>query len=369
MTSPLFEPFTLRNLRLDNRVVVSPMQTYCAPDAIAGAWHRTHLARFALGGAGLVMVEATAVSPEGRSTNMDLGLWEEEHAQAFADLTKAVHECGARIGIQLQHAGRKASTAPPWRGFAPVPAPQGQAVIGPSDKPASSGAHVPRQMDADDMARLIDAYSASTRMAACAGFDLVEIHMAHGYLLHSFLSPLSNDRTDDYGGALENRMRFPLRVVEAVRTHWAPDKPLACRISSVDGVSVGWSIADSRILADRLRRIGVDLIDCSSGGMILPERDMLVPRGPGFQVDFAADLRGHTGLATIAVGQITDAAQANDIIASGRADLVAIGRQMLVNPNWALEAETALSADHSYDHWPRQFGWWLGRRRHATDTR
>jgi 2,4-dienoyl-CoA reductase-like NADH-dependent reductase (Old Yellow Enzyme family) len=359
-------PFTLRGLELANRVVVSPMQTYSAADSVPSAWHRAHLARFALGGAGLVMVEATAVTPEGRSTYSDLGLWNDRQADALAELADAIHACGAPVGIQLQHAGRKASTSPPWKGFAPVPLQPGLEVIGASAHPASPGAHVPREMNEGDMARLVDAYRTAARRADLADVDLVEIHMAHGYLLHSFLSPISNRRRDDYGGTIENRMRFPLRVVAAVRDVWPDAKPLACRISSIDGVDVGWSIGDSRILAGRLRELDVDLIDCSSGGMVLPRREMLVPRGPGFQVAFAADLRANANIATIAVGGITDATQANDIVAGGHADLVAIGRQMLADPNWTLGAAGRLLADRAYDRWPLQFGWWLERRKRVT---
>lgn len=365
MSISLFEPFTLRGLKLANRVVVSPMQTYSAPDAVPTAWHRAHLARFALGGAGLVMVEATAVSPEGRSTYDDLGLWNDVQAGALAELVEAVHACGAPVGIQLQHAGRKASTSAPWQGFAPVPLQPGMEVVGAYAEPAAPGGHIPRQLEEADLDRLVDAYCEAARRADRAGIDLVEIHMAHGYLLHSFLSPLSNKRGDDHGGTIENRMRFPLRVAAAVREAWPKHKPLACRISSVDGVEVGWSLADSRLLASRLGALGVDLIDCSSGGMNLPSREMLVPRGPGFQVAFAADLRASSNIATIAVGAITDGLQANAIVAGGDADLVAIGRQMLADPNWTLGAANALLADQAQERWPVQFGWWLERRRRS----
>lgn len=365
MTSALFQPFALRGLRLENRIVVSPMQTYSAPDAIATAWHRAHLARFALGGAALVMVEATAVSPEGRSTYADLGLWNDRQAEILAETVAAVRLCGAATGIQLQHAGRKASTSAPWEGFAPVPLEPGIEVIGPCEHPATEGGHRPRAMDESDMDRLASAYVEAARRADRAGFDLVELHMAHGYLLHSFLSPLSNGRSDDFGGSLENRMRFPLRVVSAVRDAWPQEKPLACRISSVDGVGIGWSLDDSLILAERLRELGVDLVDCSSGGMPLPCKDMLVPRGPCFQVPFAARLRAEADIATIAVGGITDPRKADAIVAEGKADLVAIGRQMLANPNWGLGAAETLLASSGWERWPVPFGWWLERRHRA----
>jgi 2,4-dienoyl-CoA reductase-like NADH-dependent reductase (Old Yellow Enzyme family) len=361
MTASLFRPFELRGLRLQNRIVVSPMQTYSAPDALATAWHRTHLARFALGGAGLVIIEATAVSPEGRSTYADLGLWNDEQTEALQALTEAIRTCGAAVGIQLQHAGRKASTSAPWQGFAPVPFEPGIEVIGPTADPAVGGGHTPRAMEEVDMDRLVAAYVAAARRADLGGVDLVEIHMAHGYLLHSFLSPLSNRRTDAFGGSLRNRMRFPLRVVGAVREAWPANKPLACRISSVDGLGIGWSLEDSQLLAARLRDLGVDLVDCSSGGMTMPRKEMLVPRGPGFQVPFAARIRAEADVATLAVGGITDAEQADAIIAEGKADLVALGRQMLANPNWALNAADTLLDDDRWGQWPVPFGWWLER--------
>ncbi|MWD26034.1 hypothetical protein E0K89_000880 [Aquicoccus sp. SCR17] len=366
MTARLFEPLTLRGLTLKNRVVVSPMQTYSAPDALPGAWHRVHLGRFALGGAGLVMGEATAVSPEGRSTADDLGLWSDDQERAMAELARAVQACGAAFGLQLQHAGRKASTTAPWQGFANAPIAAGSEVLGPSAHPASEGAHLPRAMTTEDMDRLVAAFAEAARRADRAGVDLVEIHMAHGYLLHSFLSPLANARRDDYGGSLANRMRFPLRIAKAVRKAWPQEKPLACRISSVDGVGIGWTLEESADFAKALAGVGVDLVDCSSGGMTLPERGMLVPRAPGFQLPFAAELRRVPGIATIAVGIITDARQAEAAIASGQADLVALGREMLENPNWALQAANALEPEQAYTRWPVPFGWWLKRRARAS---
>jgi 2,4-dienoyl-CoA reductase-like NADH-dependent reductase (Old Yellow Enzyme family) len=367
MTPALFRPFELRGLKLNNRIVVSPMQTYSAPDAAATAWHRTHLARFALGGAGLVIIEATAVSPEGRSTCLDLGLWKDEQYEAFRVLADAIHCCGTAVGIQLQHAGRKASTSTPWQGFAPMPLEPGTEVIGPSAIPATNGSHTPRAMGKADMDRLIAVYVKAARLADRAGIDLVEIHMAHGYLLHSFLSPLSNHRTDNFGGSLENRARFPLRVLTAVREAWPADKPLACRISSVDGIDIGWSLDDSRFLAERLRMIGVDLVDCSSGGMALPRKEMLVPRRLGFQVPFAEAVR-KTGMPTMAVGAIIGAAQAESIVAEGKADLVALGREMLVDPNWPLRAARELEGDEAWTRWPHQFAWWLKRRQRSVGS-
>ncbi len=358
----LFEPLSLRGLTLANRVVVSPMQTYSAgPDGMPSAWHRGHLSRFALGGAGLVMVEATAVLPEGRSTVADLGFWQDEQEAAFAELAAAVHACGAPIGLQLQHAGRKAGTTAPWDGFQADTLQPGMTVVGPTDDSVPGG-HEPTPLTEADMDRLVEAYRAAACRANRAGFDLIEIHMAHGYLLHSFLSPLANQRQDRYGGSLANRMRFPLRVVEAVREVWPADKPLSCRISCVDGVGIGWGIADSQMLVLALLVLGVDLIDCSSGGMILPRREMLVPRGPGFQVTFARTLRESTGATVMAVGGITEAQQADAILTKGDADLVAIGREMMVDPNWALRAANTLEDKSGWARWPVPFGWWLARR-------
>jgi len=362
MGAALFEPLTLRGLTVRNRIVVSPMQTYSAPDAEPTAWHTAHLTRFALGGAGLVMVEATAVTPDGRSTDQDLGLWSDQQTDALAALVGDMHECGAPVGLQLQHAGRKAFTSPPWHGFSSVAIPAGEKVLGPDTRPASEGGHSPHPMTQADMDRLISAYRDAALRANKAGVDLIEIHMAHGYLLHSFLSPLSNGRDDAYGGSLKGLMRFPMHVVEAVRSVWPSDKPLACRISSVDGVGIGWSIEDSRALVARLKQAGVDLIDCSSGGMVLPKKEMLLPRRAGFQVPFAADLRRSAGIATMAVGLITDPRHAEEIIVEGQADLVALGRQMLADPNWAVGAATALMGQSGYARWPRPFGWWLDRR-------
>ena len=357
----LFQPLELRGLTLKNRVVVSPMQTYSAPEGRAMPWHQAHLARFALGGAGLVMAEATAVTPEGRSTALDLGLWEDAQAHALESLAETVHACGAALGVQLQHAGRKAATAAPWEGFRPVADP-GADVLGPTDAPADAGRHVPRAMGPSDMVRIVEAYAAAARRADAAGVDLVEIHMAHGYLLHSFLSPLSNTRTDAFGGPIERRMRLPLEVAAAVRAAWPAHKPLACRISSVDGIGVGWSLEDSQVLVTALIAAGVDLVDCSSGGMILPRSDMMVPRGPGFQVPFASRLKRTTGACVIAVGGITQASEAEAVLGREDADLVALGREMLADPNWALHAAETLLGAPGWELWPKPFGWWLARR-------
>ena len=367
-TQPLFTPLTLRGLTLRNRVVVSPMQMYSVRDGMVGDWHLVHLGRFALGGAGMVIVEATAVCPEGRSTLHDNGLWNDEQAAAFRRITDFLRANGAASAIQLQHAGRKASSQAPWDGFGPLgerdaargehswPA-WGPTLVGWSDKyPAT------HPMSEDDMAYLLDRYRATAHLAVRAGFDAIEIHAAHGYLLHSFLSPISNKRNDAYGGDLAGRMRFPLQVVSAVRDAWPVERPLLFRMSSVDGTGVGWSLDDSVALADRLRAFGVDVVDCSSGGMNLPSVSSLIERAPGFQVPFARAIRARSGIATMAVGLIRTAEHANAIIADGDADLVALAREHLWNPNWTGQAAVQLGADPEWKNWPRQFGWWLRRR-------
>lgn len=344
------------------------MQMYSVQDGQVGDWHLVHLGRFALGGAGMVVVEATAVTPDGRSTWHDNGLWDDAQVAPFRRITDFLRSEGAASAIQLQHAGRKASSQAPWDGFGALREPdrtKGEPpwlASGPTERGWSDAYPSVHAMTADDIARLLESYRTAARRALAAGFDAIEIHAAHGYLLHSFLSPLSNARTDDYGGDLERRIRLPLEVVRAVRGAWPDERPLLFRMSTVDGVGVGWSIEDSVALAKRLREAGVDVVDCSSGGMDLASRDELVPRGPGFQVPFARAIRAGAGVATMAVGLIRDAAQANAIVANGSADLVALAREMLWDTNWALHAAHALRVGDAWRRWPRQYGWWLARR-------
>jgi 2,4-dienoyl-CoA reductase-like NADH-dependent reductase (Old Yellow Enzyme family) len=361
----------LRGLELRNRIVVSPMQMYATPQTAPGPFHLVHLGRFALGGAALVCVEATAVAPEGRSTLHDLGLWSEDQADAFRPITDFLRQHGCASAIQLQHAGRKASSQAPWDGFGPLGSEdvvRGEApwtAWGPTES-GWSGAYPPTHpIDVADIGYLLDCYRRAARLALRAGFDAIEIHAAHGYLLHSFLSPLANTRDDEFGGSLDGRMKFPLAVAQAVREAWPQERPLLVRISSVDGQSIGWSIDDSIVLAQRLRALGVDAIDCSSGGMSLPSPSQLVARQPGFQVPFARAIRQAAGLPTVAVGLIRSAAQANAIVEHGAADLVALAREALWNPNFAAQAAQELGADPQWRFWPRQFGWWLQRRARA----
>jgi 2,4-dienoyl-CoA reductase-like NADH-dependent reductase (Old Yellow Enzyme family) len=347
------------------------MQMYSAIEARPGPFHLVHLGRFALGGAALVCVEATAVAPEGRSTWHDLGLWSEAQAEAFRPITDFLRQHGCASAVQLQHAGRKAASQAPWHGFGPLgdaDAQRGETpwtAWGPTEAGWSDAYPPTHAIAAADVGDLLDSYRRAAGLARRAGFDAIEIHAAHGYLLHSFLSPLANTRGDEFGGSLDGRMRFPLAVVQAVREAWPQERPLLVRISSVDGESIGWSVDDSIVLARRLRDLGVDAIDCSSGGMALPSQSQLVARRPGFQVPFARAIRKAAGLPTIAVGLIRSAAQANAIVEEGSADLVAIAREALWNPNFPAQAAQELGADPEWRLWPRQFGWWLRRRARA----
>jgi 2,4-dienoyl-CoA reductase-like NADH-dependent reductase (Old Yellow Enzyme family) len=367
MNPLLFTPISLRGVTARNRVVISPMCTYSAADGMAQDWHLVHVGKFALGGAGIVFVEATAVEARGRITHGCLGIWSDEHASALGRIAPFLKAHGALPAIQLAHAGRKASMQRPWFGNGPL-GPEDAArgdrpwpIIGPTEEPTSAGWLAPRAMSRADIDEVIGAFAAAARRAAATGFEIVELHGAHGYLMHSFLSPLSNSRADGYGGDLAGRMRFPLEVVEAVRTAWPADKPLFFRISAVDGVGgPGWQIEDSIELARALKARGVDVIDCSSGGISGPVTSALVPRELGFQVPYAAAVRREAGVATQAVGLILDGPQAEVILQSGAADLVAVAREALVDPFWPHHAARALGAD--FGGWPEQYGWWLKRR-------
>lgn len=374
-TASLLSPFALRGLHLRNRIVISPMQMYSTPDAQPGAFHLVHLGRFALGGAGLVCVEATAIAPEGRSTLHDLGLWSEAQADAFRPITEFLRSNGCASMLQVQHAGTKSACRPPWNGFGPLQSDDaargdvrweawGPTTAGWSEEYPRS--HAVTRADVD---YLLDCYRRAARLAVRAGFDALEIHAAHGYLLHSFLSPLMNTRQDDLGGSLEGRMRFPLDVARAVRAAWPDERPLLVRLSCVDGQGIGWSLDDSVSLAQRLKALGVDAIDCSSGGMSLPSMELFVARRDGFQVPFARTLRSDVPIPTVAVGLVRTARQASEIIETGSADLVALAREALWNPNFASQAAQELDADPDWRCWPRQYGWWLKRRARRTQHR
>jgi 2,4-dienoyl-CoA reductase-like NADH-dependent reductase (Old Yellow Enzyme family) len=348
--SILFSPITLRSVTFRNRVFVSPMCQYSSQDGIPTDWHLVHLGSRAVGGAGLVMIEATAVSPEGRISPDDSGIWSDAHAKAFIPITRFIHEQGAVAGIQLAHAGRKGSCSLPWLGGGPLgPDACGWKPLAPSAIPFDVGHPVPRALTPDEMDVIQEQFVAAARRAYAAGFRMIELHMAHGYLLHEFLSPLVNQREDDYGGSLENRIRFPLRIARAVRAVWPVELPIFVRISATDWMENGWDIDQSVVLALHLKEIGIDLIDCSSGFAVPDEP---VPFGPGFQVPFAARVRAEAGIASGAVGLITEPAQAEQIVATGQADVVLLGRQMLRDPYWPLHAAKML---HAEAPWPNQY--------------
>ncbi|HTZ39817.1 MAG TPA: NADH:flavin oxidoreductase/NADH oxidase [Syntrophales bacterium] len=348
--SKLFEPFRLRNVDFRNRVFLSPMCQYSAREGVPDDWHLVHLGSRAVGGAGQVMVEATAITSEGRITHGDLGIWSDRHTEAFRRITAFVEAHGAVPAIQIAHAGRKASTDIPWMGGAPL-RPDGGSwqPLGPSPIAFDEASTVPRELTTGDLQDLVSQYEAAARRCLQAGFKVLEIHMAHGYLLHEFLSPLSNRRTDEYGGSLVNRMRFPLQVGRAVRDLWPADLPLFVRLSCTDWADGGWDLPQSIELSRRLKEIGVDLIDCSSGGLMPYAR---IPAGPGYQTPFAAEIRSRVGIATGAVGLITQAVQAEQIVATGQADVVILAREMLRNPYWPLHAAGLLHADAP---WPPQY--------------
>jgi len=349
--SKLFSPLKLRDLTFKNRVFVSPMCQYSAEEGMPTDWHFVHLGSRAAGGAGLVIAEATGVSPEGRISPWDTGIWSDAQADAFGRIVRFIKSQGAVAGIQLAHAGRKASTDAPWRGGKPLAREAGGwQPVAPSAIPFDQGHPVPREMTTTDIDKVVADFVAAAKRALRAGFEVLEIHAAHGYLLNEFLSPLSNRRTDDYGGSLANRMRLPLRVAEAVRSALPSGLPLFVRISATDWTEGGWDLPQSIELAKRLKDAGVDLIDCSSGGNAPRAR---IPLEPGYQVPFAEAIRRDAGVATGAVGLITEPMQAEQIVATGRADAVLLARALLRDPYWPLHAADALGAEVD---WPVQYG-------------
>ena len=349
--SVLFSPLKLREVVFRNRIFVSPMCQYSSRDGFPTDWHLVHLGSRAVGGAGLVMMEATAVAPWGRITPSDSGLWSEDLAEAFSSLTRFLKDQGAVPGVQIAHAGRKASTDLPWRGGGPLGEEDGGWLpVAPSSVPFGPGHPTPREMTEADIRSLVERFANAACFARTAGFEVVEIHMSHGYLLQQFLSPLSNRREDAYGGSLENRMRFPLEVVGAVRAAWPAHLPLFVRINATDWAEGGFDVPQALRLAAELKRAGVDLIDCSSGGTV---PDAKIPAGPGFQAPFAAAIRREIGIATGAVGLITSPAQAETIVGTGMADAVLLGREMLRDPYWPLRAARALGVE--VDYWPPQY--------------
>jgi len=347
----LFSPFTQRSVTFPNRIVCSPMCQYSSVDGHASDWHLVHLGSRAIGGAGLVITEANAVSPEGRISPGDLGIWSDDHIPALARITKFIREQGAVPGTQLAHAGRKASMPPGWDKPIAIPASEGgwDNVVAPSAERYSPDYPLPHALDRAGMDKIVADFAAAAKRAAAAGFLLVEIHAAHGYLTHEFLSPLSNKRTDEYGGSLTNRARFPLEIVRAVRSSFPADLPVWIRISATDWVEGGLTVDESVEFARLLKAESIDLIDCSSGGL---DHRQQIPIGSGYQVAFAERIRREAGIPTGAVGMITEPAQADQIIRTGQADVVSLARELLREPYWPLHAAEVLQQPGV---WPRQY--------------
>ena len=346
--SLLFSPLKLRGLTLPNRVIVSPMSQYSADGGSVGYWHVMHLGKYAVAGNGLVILEATAVSKEGRITAGCPGLYNDDNEAAMASVIKFTKDYGnSPMAVQLGHAGRKGSLLSPWMGARPATADEegGWQTYGPSEVPHSDIWPLPKALDDGGIAKVKADWVQAAERSARVGFDLVEIHMAHGFLLHQFLSPLSNKRNDQYGGSLENRMRFPLEIFDAVRAAWPEDKPLGVRISATDWVPGGWALEDSIVFAQELDKRGCDYIDISSGGSSLAQE---ITPGPGYQVPFAAAIKEKVEMPVMAVGLITDAHQAEEILASGKADMIALGRGLLYDPHWAWHAATELGDQTAY---------------------
>ena len=359
--SKLLSPFKIRDVTLRNRVVVAPMLTYQAKDGLVNDWHVMNLGQYAAGGAGLVFMESTKVDPHGCSTRKDCGVWDDKFIPGLSRLAEIIHRQDAHAGLQLGHSGRKAGMVLPWEGrgvldLDRVPTPSGEPwqLVGPSPIAHNSSYKVPKELAQEEIAQMIGKWVAAARRATQAGFDVLELHFAHGYLAHQFLSPKANQRTDKYGGSLENRMRFPVELAAAVRKAWPESQPLFVRLSAVD--NVGWTLDDSVILARKLRDVGVDVIDCSSSGMG-GDPTAETPPTYGYQVPYASRIRREAEVKTMAVGLITHAKQAESILQDGDADLIAIGREFLSDPHWALHAAEVLGekteglTPHSYDYW------------------
>jgi 2,4-dienoyl-CoA reductase-like NADH-dependent reductase (Old Yellow Enzyme family) len=367
----LFDAIRIRDIRIKNRIVVSPMCQYSALDGHVTDWHLVHLGKFAQGGAGVVFVEATAVEKRGRITHGDTGIWDDAHIPGLRRISEFVKSQGAVPAIQLAHAGRKGSMARPWYGNGPLAqadfdrGDKPWSIIAPCDTALGEAWIKPRGFEKGDFQVVLNAYRQAVRRAHAAGFEILELHAAHGYLLHTFLSPLSNTRKDEYGGSTENRMRFPLEVAKEVRSAWPAGKPLFMRVSSIDDVEGGWSVEDTVAFAKELKKAGVDVVDCSSGGILgsaTAATRTLLQRVPGFQIPFAERVKKEAAIMTMAVGLILTPQQAEEALQAGRADLIAVGREALYDPNWPVHAAAALGADPEFQRWPVQYGWWLTRR-------
>ncbi len=350
----LFSPLTVRGITFRNRILVSPMCQYSSEDGFADDWHLVHLGSRAVGGAALVITEAISVEARGCISPEDLGIWKDEHIPMLARINAFIKSQGAVPGAQLAHAGRKASTARPWDGGKPIPptAPNGWTPVGPSALPFSTGYTTPHALSKAEIAEVVVSFEAATKRAVEAGFEVIELHAAHGYLLHQFLSPVSNQREDEYGGSQENRFRLVIEVAEAIRQVWPAEFPLIVRLSATDWLHdepESWKLSDTVALAKVLRQHGVDMIDVSSGGNSPNQKIIL---GPGYQVPFAEELRRESGIMTAAVGMITEAQQADIIVRSGQADMIALARELLRDPYWPLHAAKILGQDI---HWPSQY--------------
>ena len=366
----LFQSYTLRELELRNRIVVSPMATYSAIDGFVTDWHVQHVGKLAAGGAGLVFVEQSSVNLQGRITHGCLGIWKDEHVPGLKKLTTLIRDLGAASAIQIAHSGRKGSSQRPWEGGGPLGdddiAARGEGpweACAPSAIPFDNDWPTPMEMSLEAIEQVVADYRAAFIRARDAGFDVCELHCAHGYLMHSFLSPLGNQRTDEYGGNRAGRMRLPLRIAGIMREVWPDHLPCMVRVSSVDGVGIGWQIEDSVAYATELKKLGIDMIDCSSGGFKLPAENSLVARTTGFQLPFSEQIRKESGLPTMGVGLIRTGEQAAIALQDGRADLVALGRELLWNPNWPMQIATEHDEANGWKLMPPQYGWWLRRRK------
>ena len=374
----LFSELTLRGVTFPNRIVLSPLCMYSAKEGVPNDWHFSHLSTFARAKIGCIFAEATAVKKEGRITPFCLGLWNDEQLQAFKPIVNFIKKMGSIPAFQLAHAGRKAGTKEPWRGGLPLDDGDKKNgydswdIIAPSDIPVAEGWKVPKSMEKDDINDLVEAYVKSAKLAIKAGFQVLEIHAAHGYLLHSFLSPIANKRNDIYGGDLEGRSRLLKEIAVAIRNNISESIPLFCRISAIDGVENGWDMSDSVQLAKILSNSGVDVVDCSSGGISGRPRFAAkddggvlksnLERGLGFQVPYANKIKKEVNIKTMAVGVIVDPQQAENILKENKADLIAMGRELMYNPFWSLHAAQELKADPEYKMWPDQYRWGVNRR-------
>jgi 2,4-dienoyl-CoA reductase-like NADH-dependent reductase (Old Yellow Enzyme family) len=365
----LFTPITIRGVKIRNRIMLSPMNQHWARDGYADDWLLVHLGKFASGGFGIVMTEATAIERDARIAYGDLGIWSDDHIPGLKRVCNFVRSVGAVPAIQIGHSGRKGASQRPWQGFGPLTGDDARngepawPLVSPTREALGPGHVVPDQLSSDGIGKVLESYAKAAARADAAGFDILEVHAGHGYLIASFLSPTINTRNDAYGGELTGRMRFALEVAEAVRTHWPIDKPLFYRISSVDGHPDGWQIEDSIIFARELKRRGVDVIDCSSGGLRQSTALENAKRHPGYQVPYSSEIRRNADIATVAVGLILDARQAENILAEGHSDFVALARQALYDPFWPHHAEQELGVDPNFEKWDISAGWWLAKRR------